>query len=140
MGEERFPAGAVLQLVSNGLKRELAPGFAATADAAVSFDGRRALFAGKRKASDSWRIWEMGLHENGPRRITREDEREHAIAPFYLPGDGIVYAQRTAAVRRQPRFQRFSRTGAAKYPYASQDLFPCRSSISICGGMRARKD
>ena len=56
---ERFPAGAVLQLVSNGKKRELVPGFAASADAVVSFDGRRALFSGKRTASDSWQVWKQ---------------------------------------------------------------------------------
>jgi len=96
-GAERFPAGARLLLVSNGLKRELAPGFAASADASVSFDGRRVLFAGKRKAAEPWRIWEAALDGSAPRRITREDEPEDAIAPFYLPDDRIVYSQHTSA-------------------------------------------
>jgi hypothetical protein len=96
-GVERFPAGAALVLVANGFKRELVPGFAASADAAVSFDGRRVLFAGKRKASDPWQIWEMPLPGGAPRRITKEDEPEDSIAPFYLPDDRIVYAQRTPA-------------------------------------------
>ena len=96
-GGERFPAGAILQFVANGVKRELAPGFAASADAAVSFDGRRVLFAGKRKASEPWRIWEVELHGGTPHRISSEDEQEDAIAPFYLPGGRIVYAQRSPA-------------------------------------------
>src|SRR3974377_1310527 len=57
-GIERFPDGASLQLMANGAKRELAPGFAASADAAISFDGRRVLFAGKQKTGDPWQIWE----------------------------------------------------------------------------------
>ena len=96
-GGERFPAGATLQVVANGVKRELAPGFAASADAAVSFDGRRVLFAGKRKASEPWRIWETELQGSAPHRISSEDGQEDAIAPFYLPGDNIVYAERTPA-------------------------------------------
>jgi hypothetical protein len=96
-GAERFPAGAKLQFVSNGMKRELAPGFAASADASASFDGRRVLFAGKRKATGPWRIWEVMLHEGAPRCIGKEDEEEDAIAPFYLPDDRIVYSQRTPA-------------------------------------------
>jgi len=94
-GGERFPAGARLFLVSNGLKRELAPRFAASADASVSFDGRRILFAGKRKAAEPWRIWEVALDSGTPRCITREDEQEDAIAPYYLPDDHLVYSQLT---------------------------------------------
>jgi hypothetical protein len=96
-GAERFPAGAKLQFVSNGTKRELAPGFAASADASASFDGRRVLFAGKRKAAEPWRIWEVALHEGTPHCISKEDEEEDAIAPFYLPDNRIVYSRRTPA-------------------------------------------
>src|SRR5580700_10075715 len=46
-GEERFPRGAQLMLVSHGKAEQLVEGFAATADANVSFDGKRVLFAGK---------------------------------------------------------------------------------------------
>jgi hypothetical protein len=92
-GGERFPASAVLQLVSNGRKRELVAGFAGSADAAVSFDGRRALFSGKQKTSDPWQIWEVALNGGAPRRITAG--AEDAIAPFYLPADRIVCARRT---------------------------------------------
>src|ERR1035438_10394830 len=51
-GGDRFPAGAALELVAGGRKRALAAGFAASADATVSFDGQRVLFSGKQKAGD----------------------------------------------------------------------------------------
>ncbi len=89
----RFPAGAALRFVRNGQKRALVPGFAASADASVSFDGRRVLFSGKQKPGDPWQIWEVALAGGAPRRITTGPE--DAIAPFYLAGEQIVYALRT---------------------------------------------
>ena len=91
---DRFPQGAALYLVSDGRGRPLVPAFAASADAAVSFDGLRVLFAGKQKAGDPWQIWEIALAGNGPHRIT--SFREDTVAPFYLT-DRIVYARRTPA-------------------------------------------
>lgn len=91
--DARFPAGATLEVVSNGQQRALVPGFAASADASVSFDGRRVLFAGKQKPGDPWQIWEVVLAGGTPRRVT--DCAEDAITPFYLAGDRIVYALRT---------------------------------------------
>jgi hypothetical protein len=86
----RFPAGAAVKIISNGVARPLAPGLAASADPSVSFDGRRVLFAGKRKAADSWAIWEADLPGGEPRRVTTF--AEEAINPFYLAGGRIVYA------------------------------------------------
>jgi hypothetical protein len=94
-GGERFPAGSLLQLVADGRKRPLAANFAASADATVSFDGQRVLFAGKAKPQDPWQIWEMSLRGGAARRIV--PTKEDAIAPFYLPGDRIVYSRRTPA-------------------------------------------
>jgi hypothetical protein len=91
---ERFPRGASIQAVSAGRAKPLIPGFAASADPAVSFDGRRVLFAGKQGADDSWQIWEMPLAGAPPRRLTRF--AEDAIAPFYAAGERIVYSRRTA--------------------------------------------
>jgi hypothetical protein len=94
--EARFPSGAALELVSNGQRRALAPGFAASADASVSFDGLRVLFAGKQKPGDPWQIWEAALAGGAaPRRITAC--AEDAMAPLYLAGGRIVYALRTPA-------------------------------------------
>ena len=46
-GRERFPQGAQLLVVRDGKAEPLVPGFAATADADVSFDGKSVLFAGE---------------------------------------------------------------------------------------------
>jgi hypothetical protein len=92
---DRFPSGAALQVVAGGRKRPLVPGFAASADAAISFDGRRVLFSGKHKPEDAWQIWEVPLAGGAPRRIT--SFREDAIAPFYVTVDRIVCARRTPA-------------------------------------------
>ena len=94
-GGERFPAGAALQLVTGGRKRALAPGFAASADATVSFDGQRVLFSAKQKPGDPWQIWEIPVSGGAARCIV--SAKEDAIAPFYLPGDRIVYSRRTPA-------------------------------------------
>jgi hypothetical protein len=91
-GEERFPAGAALQYVSGGHKRALVPGFAASADASMSFDGERVLFAGKQRPGDRWQIWETPVTGGKARRMVTEDA--DGIAPFYLPGDRFVYSRR----------------------------------------------
>ena len=91
-GSERFPAGATLQILLQAQKRALVPGFAASADASVSFDGQRILFAGKRKAGEPWQIWEMALANGSPRRVT--SFAEDAITPFYLPLGHVVYARK----------------------------------------------
>jgi len=88
----RFPGGAAIQIVRNGRKSALFPTFAASSDAAISFDGRRIVFAGRQRAQDPWQIWE-GPVGGPPVRIVQEGD---AIAPFYLPGGKIVYSRRIA--------------------------------------------
>jgi hypothetical protein len=90
---KRFPGGARLMVVSGGAPRALVPGFAASADAAVSFDGKRVLFSGREKPESPWQIWEAGIDGGAPRRIT--NTAEDCIRPFYLPDDKLVYARRT---------------------------------------------
>ncbi len=94
-GGERFPSGARLMLVQTSPARAFVPVFAASADAAVSFDGTRVLFAGKQKPGDPWAIWETGIAGGSPRRVTSGNE--DCIRPLYMPGDSLVYARRTAA-------------------------------------------
>jgi Hydrazine synthase alpha subunit middle domain len=89
---QRFPSGAVLHLVSNGRNDVLFPGFAASADASISVDGRRVLFAGKQKPGDRWQIWEAPFTGGTPRRVVTVNE--DCISPFYLPADRIVFARR----------------------------------------------
>jgi hypothetical protein len=92
-GAERFPSGAAIFLRDGNTPRRLAPGFGASADPSVSFDGQHVLFAGKVKASDPWQIWEIALSGGEPRRVT--SGAEDCIRPFYLPEDRVVYARKT---------------------------------------------
>ena len=91
-GPERFPNGATLKIATAGQSRVLVNGFAATADACVSFDGRRVLFAGKQSAGQRWQIWEMPISGGVPRQVTNTSD--DSIRPFYLPADKFVYARR----------------------------------------------
>jgi Hydrazine synthase alpha subunit middle domain len=92
-GAERFPAGAQLLLLHAGKSERLVPGFAATADANISFDGKTVLFSGKQAASDPWQIWELTLSDHSLRRLIASPA--DAIRPFYLPAGRLVYAQHT---------------------------------------------
>ena len=92
-GGERFPAGARLMLFSGAGPRALVPGFAASADPAVSFDGKRVLFAGKSKLGEAWQVWEVRLEGGAPRRVTTGTG--DCVRPLYLPGDKLVYARKT---------------------------------------------
>ena len=93
-GGNRFSSDATIFVRDASGKHPLVPGFAASADSAVSFDGQRVLFAGKLKAQDPWQIWEVALAGGAPRRIT--SGAEDCVRPFYLPEDRVVYARRTA--------------------------------------------
>jgi hypothetical protein len=92
-GGERFPKGAQLLLVRQGKAEPLVTGFAATADANVSFDARTVLFAGKQAAGDPWQIWELTLADRSLRKLIAGEG--DAIRPFYLPAGQLVYARRT---------------------------------------------
>ncbi len=92
-GVDRFPRGATLQIVRHGVKTPLFRTFAASADASISFDARRIVFAGKRRTADPWQIWEGPL-DGAPSQVTAQGE---SITPFYLPGGKIVYSLRTAS-------------------------------------------
>jgi hypothetical protein len=93
-GEERFARGAQLLLVRNGKAEPLIEGFAASADADVSFDAKRVLFAGKKNANEPWTIWELTLTDRSVRKVIGGDA--DAIRPLYLPDDRLVFATRTA--------------------------------------------
>jgi len=92
-GGERFPSGAHLLLVHDGKAEPMVVEFAASADADVSYDGKSVLFAGKKAASDPWQIWELNLEDRALRRITAT--ADDAERPFHLPGQRLVWAQRT---------------------------------------------
>lgn len=91
-GRERFPNGAGLFIRDAEASRPLVPGFVASADAAISFDGQRVLFAGKSRPNDPWQIWEISLKGGTARQVTKGSE--NCIRPFYLPDDRLVYARK----------------------------------------------
>jgi len=91
-GGERFPAGATVFVNDGGTRHALVSSFAASADAAVSFNGKNVLFAGKRTPQDHWQIWEIALAGGDRRRIT--NCADDCVRPFYLPGERIVYAEK----------------------------------------------
>jgi hypothetical protein len=92
-GAERFARGAQLLVIRNGKAELLVEGFAATADADVSFDAKNVLFAGKKDAEDAWAIWEVTLAQRSVRKVMSADG--DLIRPLHLPDDRMVYAQRT---------------------------------------------
>lgn len=93
-GGDRFDSDATILLHDSTGQRPFVPGFTASADPAVSFDGQRVLFAGKLTPLDPWQIWEMSLDGGEARRITCGTE--DCIRPLYLPEDRVVYARGTA--------------------------------------------
>jgi hypothetical protein len=92
-GNDRFSSGATIFLSDGNAQRPLVAEFAATADPTVSPDGQKVLFAAKPQANDAWQIWELGLDEGKPRRVTQG--KDDCIRPLYLSADRIVYARKT---------------------------------------------
>ncbi len=64
--------GRLVVLDRSGATRVLTPGFESAADPAVSFDGKRILFAGKKSAGDAWNVFEMNADGSGLHQITRD--------------------------------------------------------------------
>ncbi|RPJ82388.1 MAG: hypothetical protein EHM18_15735, partial [Acidobacteria bacterium] len=72
MLRQSFGDGARIVLWHPGAKpHPLVTGFHSAADPAVSFDGQRILFAGKRAARDSWNVFEIAVDGTGLRQITK---------------------------------------------------------------------
>lgn len=90
-GGERFPSGAAIILASRSGRQKLAPRFSASADPAVSFDGRNILFAGKITAPAHWQIWEVPASGGEPHLIVRSEG--DCVRPLYLPDGRIVYTR-----------------------------------------------
>jgi hypothetical protein len=63
--------GRIVIYYPNGSPLDLTAGFESACDPEVSFDGQRVLFAGKRSATDSWDIYEIGTDGTGLRQVTR---------------------------------------------------------------------
>lgn len=93
-GADRFSADATIFVRDANGQHPLVPDFAESADPAVSFDGKRILFAGKLHPADSWQIWEVAADGSAAKRIT--SGAEHCIRPLYLPDDRVVYSRKLA--------------------------------------------
>ena len=91
-GEERFPQGAQLMVLRSGDAEPLVSGFAASADASVSFDAKMVLFAGKQKAGDPWSIWEVAAEGGAPQLVLSGPT--DLIRPLWMPEGRFVYARR----------------------------------------------
>jgi hypothetical protein len=57
---------------------------------AVSYDGRRFLFAGRQQSTEASRIWEMGIDGSGVQPIT--DPEMDGQHPRYLPDGSIAFS------------------------------------------------
>jgi hypothetical protein len=64
--------GRIVSVHPRGTLRVLTKRFASAADPDVAFDGKRILFAGKRRATDNWNIFEMQADGSGVRQVTRD--------------------------------------------------------------------
>jgi hypothetical protein len=91
-GEERFPRGAQLMVLRNGRTETFVAGFAASADASVSFDAKTVLFAGKKSAGDRWGIWEVAVEGGTPKLVL--GGATDLIRPLWMPEGRFVYARR----------------------------------------------
>jgi hypothetical protein len=97
-GKQRFPQGAHLLLLEGTEHRILLPSFFASADANLSYQADKILFAGKRSATDAWQIYESSLDGKQWRALTHA--AEDCIRPYSLPDRRFV-----AACRVQGAFQ-----------------------------------
>jgi hypothetical protein len=93
-GADRFSKGAQLLLMRDGKAEPLIPGFAATADASVSFDAKTVLFSGRKNAGDPWQVWEFTLADHAVRQVIAGST--DAVRPLYLPGRRLVFARPSA--------------------------------------------
>lgn len=111
-GADRFPQGAQLRITSEQDSQALPAGFAATADAAMSFDGQGYFFAGKRKTGEPWQVWFQPLNGEAPVQWTQS--AEDCVRPLPLPEGHIVYA-----AKRNGRYALVTQTAAGS---AAQQL------------------
>jgi hypothetical protein len=101
---DRYVDGARIVRVdpSSGGAVVLTPEFVAASDPDVSFDGETIVFAGRRRAQDSWQIWKMKADGSAKTQITRGSGQNvapvFAGARFYLddaqPTPQIIFAGR----------------------------------------------
>jgi Hydrazine synthase alpha subunit middle domain len=93
-GTNRFPKGSAVILVTEAGRHPIAPTFYASADATVSFDGNRIMFAGKAAPGGLWQIWEVAAPGGTPRQLTHCPA--DCTRPLYLADGRILYTRACA--------------------------------------------
>ena len=87
--------GRLVLLSKDGSTRVLTAGFESAADPAISFDGKRILFAAKRTAADRWNIFEMKADGSDSHQITQDSGNcrspMYQSALFYLNDERPSY-------------------------------------------------
>jgi len=91
--DERYPAGSRVILVRAGDAatevRVLSRGLWAAGAPAVSFDGRRAVFAGKAASGGRWSIYQVALRGTHAHKLA--DAGRDCTDPAYLPDHRVVF-------------------------------------------------
>lgn len=67
--EQGSQVARLIRLLPDGSLRILSEGFHSARDPDVSFDGKRILFSGKKRATSRWQIYEMASDGSGVRQI-----------------------------------------------------------------------
>lgn len=75
----------------SGAVKNLTSDFASAHTPALSYDGNKILFAGKKQAGDHWQIWEMELSSGKATQLTSEDT--DCMNPAYLPMNHFGFTQ-----------------------------------------------
>ena len=140
-GGERFPKGAQLLLIHEGKAEPLVAGFAASADASVSFDGGSVLFAGKKAAGDPWQIWELTLSDR--KRAAGDIRFGGRDSAAVFAGWRMVYALRTpqgfqlqsARLMESKALEEIEPAGTKAVLPA--DVYGCERGSDRCAGGRA---
>lgn len=85
----RIEGSRLVKLTASGKTTVLTPDFASAAQPSLSFDGKKVIFSGKRRKSDSWDIWEMDLEGRNKLQITQN--MSDCGEPHYLPSSALNY-------------------------------------------------
>lgn len=123
MLRQPFGDGARIVLWHPGTNPQpLVTGFHSACDPHVSFDGRKILFAGKRKAKDNWDIFEIAVDGTGLRQITKG--MGNCRSPIY---QGTLFTLDSKEPWYQVSFASDLGHGLNEYgPFLASDLYSCR--------------
>ena len=102
--------------------RPLVAGFHSACDPQVSFDGKKIVFAAKRKAKDSWDIFEIAVDGTGLRQITKN--MGNCRSPIY---QGTLFTLDSKEPWYQISFVSDLAHEVNEYgPFPASDLYSCQ--------------